>query len=303
MELSTGKQELVNPGNMGCPGCGAVLSMRHALKILGERTIVTMPACCWSIISGPYPTTALGVPLLHVPFEAAASCAVGIRQALERQGKNDITVMAWAGDGGTFDIGLQALSCAAERNEDILFVCYDNEAYMNTGIQRSSATPEGAWTTTTPEGEGIFKKDIVEIVRAHRVAYVATAVVTYAGDFKMKFEKAKATKGFRFLHLLSACPTGWRISSKDSVEVIRLAVESGLFPLMENNPEGEMMLTYYPEKLIPVSEYFRFQGRFRKMSDSQISAMQTDVEERMKRLGYSEEEAILRSDKPVSRFM
>jgi pyruvate/2-oxoacid:ferredoxin oxidoreductase beta subunit len=282
--------EYVSGGNVGCPGCGAVLGMRHVLKIMGKRTIVVMPACCWGIIAGPFPSTSLRVPLLQVPFETGAACAGGVRQALISQGREDITVMVWAGDGGTFDIGLQALSCAAERNEDIIFVCYDNEAYMNTGIQRSSATPEAAWTTTTPEGEGRFKKDIFEIVRAHRPTYVASAVVTHTTDFQMKFEKAKSKKGFRFIHLLSACPAGWRISSDESIEVIRLAVESGSFPLMETDKEGEVRLTYYPEKLIPVAEYLGLQGRFKQISEHQISGIQKFVEKRMTKLGYTEEE-------------
>jgi len=289
MKLTVRNEEYISGGNMGCPGCGAVLSMRHVLKIMGRKTIVVMPACCWSIIAGPFPSTCLKVPLLHVPFEAAAACAAGVRQALIHQGREDITVMAWAGDGGTFDIGLQALSCTAERDEDIIYVCYDNEAYMNTGIQRSSATPEGSWTTTTPRGESRFKKDIFEIVRAHRPAYVATAVVTYAKDFQRKFEKAKAKKGFRFIHLLSACPPGWRISPGDSIEVVRLAVETGIFPLKETDDDGEVRLTYYPETLIPVSEYFRSQGRFRQMSEEQIAQIQRFVEESMRQLGYWEE--------------
>lgn len=290
MKLEISRDEYVSGGNVGCPGCGAVLGMRHVLKIMGKRTIVVMPACCWGIIAGPFPSTSLRVPLLHVPFETGAASAAGVRQALISQGKEEITVMVWAGDGGTFDIGLQALSCAAERDEDIIFVCYDNEAYMNTGIQRSSATPEAAWTTTTPEGEGRFKKDIFEIVRAHRPSYVASAVVTHPTDFQMKFEKAKAKKGFRFIHLLSACPVGWRISSENSIEVIRLAVESGSFPLMETDEEGEVSLTYYPERLIPVAEYLGLQGRFKQISEPQISGIQEFVEKRMTKLGYTEEE-------------
>jgi len=279
--------EYVSGGNVGCPGCGAVLGMRHVLKIMGRRTIVVMPACCWGIIAGPFPSTSLRVPLLHVPFAAGAACAGGVRQALKTQGEEDITVMVWAGDGGTFDIGLQSLSCAAERDEDIIFVCYDNEAYMNTGVQRSSATPEAAWTRTTPEGEGRFKKDIFEIVRAHRPAYVASAAVTHPLDFRMKFEKAKAQKGFRFIHLLSSCPPGWRISSADSVEVIRLAVESGSFPLMETDEEGEVRLTYHPKRLIPVGEYLGLQGRFRDITEGRVAEIQRLVKKRIRKLGYT----------------
>lgn len=289
MNLKVSQDEFISGGNMGCPGCGAVLGMRHVLKIMGKRTIIVMPACCWSIVCGPYPSTCLKIPLLHVPFETAAACAAGVRQALTRQGQKDITVMAWAGDGGTFDIGIQALSCTAERNEDIIYVCYDNEAYMNTGIQRSSATPEGAWTTTTPQGERIFKKDMFEIVRAHRPTYVATAVVSHANDFQMKFEKAKALKGFRFIHLLSACPTGWRIPADASIEAVRLAVESGIFPLKETDSEGDVRLTYHPESLVPVSEYLNVQGRFKDIPSAYVDTIQKHVNEQMHALGYLED--------------
>jgi pyruvate/2-oxoacid:ferredoxin oxidoreductase beta subunit len=277
--------------------------MRHVLKILGKKTIVVMPACCWGIIAGPYPTTALQVPLLQVPFAAGAACAAGVRQALDRQEKKDITVMVWAGDGGTFDIGLQALSCAAERNEDLLFVCYDNEAYMNTGIQRSSATPRGAWTTTTPEGESVRKKDIVRIVEAHRPAYVATAAVGYASDFRIKLEKAKRIHGFRFIHLFSPCPPGWRIDAQDSLEVMRLAVESGIFPLMESDGRGQMKLTYYPKDLLPVRQYFESQGRFKGMPHDQIEVIQKEVEEEIKKLGYSKKEAVKQKGGSVIKFI
>jgi pyruvate/2-oxoacid:ferredoxin oxidoreductase beta subunit len=304
MNLQISQDEFVSGGNMGCPGCGAVLGMRHVLKVMGKRTIVVMPACCWSIITGPFPSTCMKVPLLHVPFETAAACAAGVRQALNRQGQEDVTVMAWAGDGGTFDIGIQAISCTAERNEDIIYVCYDNEAYMNTGIQRSSATPEGAWTTTTPQGERIFKKDIFEIIRAHRPSYVATAVVTHAKDFQMKFEKAKSLKGFRFIHLLSACPTGWRIPADASVQAVWQAVESGVFPLKEADSDGKVRLTYHPERLIPVAEYFKSQGRFKGMPDSDLELFQEYVNQRMRKLGYSEGDTKRSdSDLPVRKFM
>jgi pyruvate/2-oxoacid:ferredoxin oxidoreductase beta subunit len=284
--LNIPRDEYVSGGNLGCPGCGAVLGMRHVLKIMGKKTVVVMPASCWGIIAGPFPSTSLKVPLLHTPFAAGAACAAGVRQALDSQGKKEITVMVWAGDGGTFDIGLQALSSTAERNEDFIYVCYDNEAYMNTGIQRSSATPQAAWTTTTPEGKDRFKKDIFEIVRAHRPSYAASTVVTHPEDFEMKFQKAKAKKGFRFIHLLSACPAGWRISSDHAIESVRLAVESGVFPLLETDEEGEVRLTYHPEELIPVAKYLSLQGRFNGFSEPRVNAIQESVEKRMRKLGY-----------------
>lgn len=275
--------EYLNSGHMACPGCGASLSMRHALKVLGEETIVVLPACCWSIIAGGFPTTALSVPLLHVPFATAAACASGVRRALLSRGREEVTVMAWAGDGGTFDIGLQALSGAAERREDFLYVCYDNEAYMNTGIQQSSATPAGAWTTTTPAGKEFAygKKDILEILRAHRPAYLATATIACPEDFLAKFAAARKRRGFRFIHLLSPCPPGWKIDSRDSLAVTRLAVDSGVFPLVEMDDGGRLRLTCEPAHPVPVADYLRAQGRFRTVRDEDLEPLQRRVDERL----------------------
>jgi pyruvate ferredoxin oxidoreductase beta subunit/2-oxoisovalerate ferredoxin oxidoreductase beta subunit len=271
--------EYLHTGHMACPGCGASLSLRHALKMLGEQTIVVMPACCTSIIVGGQPTTAVSVPLLHVPFATAAACASGVRRALLAQGHREITVMVWAGDGGTFDIGLQAISGAAERHEDFLYVCYDNEAYMNTGIQRSSATPPGAWTATTPAGKELEyeKKDIISIIKAHRPSYLATATIAYPEDFMAKFEKAKKLSGFRFLHLLASCPAGWKLDSSASLEVTRLAVETGMFPLLEQNEDNELQLTYVPETYEPLAGYFHAQGRYKGLTADQINFLQGEV--------------------------
>ncbi|HDJ29011.1 MAG TPA: pyruvate synthase subunit beta [Proteobacteria bacterium] len=277
--------EYLHTGHMACPGCGASLSLRHALKMLGEQTIVVMPACCTSIIVGGQPTTAVSVPLIHVPFATAAACASGVRRALLAQGRQEVTVMVWAGDGGTFDIGLQAISGAAERHEDFLYVCYDNEAYMNTGIQRSSATPPGAWTTTTPAGKELEyeKKDIISIIKAHRPSYLATATIAYPEDFMAKFAKAKKLSGFRFLHLLAACPAGWKLDSSASLEVTRLAVETGMFPLLEQNEDNELQLTYVPKTYEPLASYFRIQGRYKNLTDEQINFLQGEVRWRNKK--------------------
>ena len=188
-ETTALEHELVCRGHMACPGCGAVLAMRYVLNAMGPRTMVALPACCWSVIAGRHPESALKVPLFHTAFETAAAVATGMRGALDARGDIETQVLAWAGDGGTFDIGLQALSGAAERNENFIFVCYDNEAYMNTGVQRSSATPAGAWTTTTParQPEPHHKKDIMGIMAAHRIPYVATASVGYPDDLARNF--------------------------------------------------------------------------------------------------------------------
>ena len=277
--------DLMMPGLLSCQGCGTALAMKLALKALGERTVVVIPACCWSIIIGVYPHSTLRVPVIHVPFETAAVAASGVRAGLDIRGESNVTVMAWAGDGGTFDIGLQSLSGAAERNEDILYACYDNEAYMNTGIQRSSATPVGAWTTTTPTGslKQEPKKDIVSILLAHGIPYIATASVAYPDDFVNKFKKAKEIKGTRFIHILSPCPPGWRIDSSKSIKVARMATQSRIFPLFEVEA-GRLSITVKPEKTLPVRDYLMSQGRFSQMSEDMVSQVQAHAERRWKDL-------------------
>ena len=183
--------ELVSSGHMACAGCGAALAMRYALKGLGKKTIFTIPAGCWAVFDGPFPFSSLKVPMFHTALETTAAVASGIKAGLRARHDNQTTVVGWAGDGGTADIGFQALSSAAERNEDIIFFCYDNEAYMNTGIQRSSATPEGAWTTTTPtlapkKGP---KKDLIALMAAHYIPYAASASLAYPEDMLTKIKK------------------------------------------------------------------------------------------------------------------
>ena len=278
-------EELVQPGMLSCQGCGASLSMKLALKGLGEKTIIVIPACCWSIIIGAYPYSSLQVPVIHVPFETAAVAASGVKAAMNMRGETDVTVMAWAGDGGTYDIGLQALSGAAERNDDILYVCYDNEAYMNTGIQRSSATPPGAWTTTTPAGavKEEPKKDMEKIMLAHGVPYVASASVAYPDDLVRKFEKAKTIRGTRFIHLLSPCPPGWRIDSAKSISITRMATQSCIFPIFEIE-EGNYTLNVVPDKTLPIQDYLRVQGRFKEMEESMVKRVQQQVDHRWQEL-------------------
>ncbi|NOZ03603.1 MAG: 3-methyl-2-oxobutanoate dehydrogenase subunit beta [FCB group bacterium] len=273
------KVEIMGSGHLACPGCGATMAMRYALKALGRKTVVVIPACCWSIIDGAAPYSVLGVPVFHTAFETAASTATGIKAGFVAQGKTDINVLAWAGDGGTFDIGFQSLSGAAERNEDIIYVCYDNEAYMNTGIQRSSATPQGAWTTTTPvqNPKSRPKKNIVDALAAHHIPYIATASVSYPDDFIRKLRKAKSMKGMRFLHILSPCPPGWKSQAEDSVKIARLAVECCVFPLYEVHDGRRYNLTHKPKGL-PVKEYLKLQGRFRHLSDADIEKIQTEVD-------------------------
>ena len=279
------REELLEPGHLACPGCGAPIAMRLVLKALGPRTIVVLPACCWSIIAGPWPQSSLKVPLYHTAFETGASVASGVKAALEARGDRETTVMAWAGDGGTFDIGLQALSGAAERNEDFIYCCYDNEAYMNTGIQRSSATPWGAWTTTTPAShpESHPKKDILAIMAAHRIPYAATASVAYPEDLLAKARRAKETRGTRFLHILSPCPPGWKTGDDESIALARMAVTSRVFPLLEVE-DGERWRFTVEHPGDPVAPYLARQGRFRHLTPEQIARIQSEVDARWEML-------------------
>ena len=267
-------------GHVACPGCGAAIAMRFALKALGAKTMVVIPACCWGVIAGPYPQTSLKVPILHTAFATAGATASGLRAALDMKGDTETTVVAWAGDGGTFDIGIQALSGAVERNEDFIYVCYDNEAYMNTGVQRSSATPFGSRTTTTP-GKGwkrSRKTDLTEILAAHRIPYAATASIAFPEDMIKKFEFAKQLKGgTRFLHVFASCPTGWRIPTEISVKIARLAVQTNVFPLYEIKNGIDYTLNYRGNR--PVTDYLKVQGRFKHLTDDDFKQIQDMVDE------------------------
>ena len=280
MQLDVTDREYVYSGHVGCPGCGAAIAMRFVLKALGDRMVMVLPACCWSIIAGAYPQSALKVPVLHSAFETGGAVASGVRAALDMKGDFETTVVTWAGDGGTFDIGFQALSGAVERNENFIYVCYDNEAYMNTGIQRSSSTPYGAWTTTTPgrEWKKMRKKNIVEALAAHRIPYAATASIAYPEDLLGKARKAKAMKGSRFLHIFSSCPTGWRIPSEMSVKIARMAVQTNIFPLYEVEDGVRYTINFTPKGYL-VKEYFRLQGRFQHLSDADLEQIQEMVQE------------------------
>jgi pyruvate/2-oxoacid:ferredoxin oxidoreductase beta subunit len=285
IRLTIPEDEIMSPGHLACQGCGASLALRYALKALGRKTIISIPACCWAVIDGPFPYSAAGVPVYHCAFETAASTASGISHALSRLGKDDVTSLAWAGDGGTFDIGLQSLSGAAERGDDILYIVYDNEAYMNTGIQRSSATPHGAWTTTTPgrhykKGP---KKNIMEIMTAHSIPYAATANIAYPEDFIKKVVKAKGFKGTRFIHLYAPCPTGWKHAPDITIQVARLATETNVFPLYEV-VDGVYEINRKNANPKPVSEYLKIQGRFRHLTGEDVQTIQIEVNKSWERL-------------------
>ncbi len=286
MKLTLPEEELMSPGHLACQGCGATMAMRYVLKALGPKTIVCIPACCWAVIDGPFPHSSLSVPIFHCAFETAASTAAGVKAGLEITGDTETAVLAWAGDGGTFDIGLQALSGAAERNDDIIYVCYDNEAYMNTGIQRSSATPYGAWTTTTPvkHFKNRPKKDIDAIMAAHRIPYLATASVAFPEDLFKKAKKAREIKGTRFLHIYAPCPSGWKSRPEDTVKLARLAVQTGIFPLYEIEDGERTTINIKVKERKPINEYLRLQGRFRHLKDQDIADMQAEVDRKTERL-------------------
>ncbi len=280
MTLTLPAEEYVGSGNLACQGCGANLALRYVLKALGPRTVLCIPACCWAVIDGAFPHSCMDVPIYHCAFETAASTATGVKAGLEMLGDTETTVVAWAGDGGTFDIGLQALSGAAERNTDIIYVCYDNEAYMNTGIQRSSATPYGAWTTTTPIKffKDQPKKDIDAIMAAHRIPYMATGSVAYPEDIFKKIKKAKAIKGTRFFHIYAPCPTGWKSRPEDAVKLARMVVQNGLFPLYEVENGEKYTMTVKVKDKKPIADYLKLQGRFRHLKPEEIAAIQAGVD-------------------------
>src|SRR4030042_2107813 len=271
--------ENLGHGHLSCAGCEAAVSMRLTLKALGEKTVMVFPASCWSIIPGFWPYSSFRIPSVHAGFVAGGATASGVRAALDIRGDHETIVAVWAGDGATFDIGLQVLSGAAERNDDFIYICNDNEAYMNTGTQRSSATPYLAWTTTTPTSAPKMepKKNIMEIMVAHQIPYAATACVAYPEDFYNKVRKAKEIKGLKFIHLLSTCPTGWRIPSQFSIRVARLAVLTRIFPLYEVEGGERLTINVKPE-FAPVRDYLKMQGRFKHLTDQDIEVIQKNVE-------------------------
>jgi pyruvate ferredoxin oxidoreductase beta subunit len=283
------KEEYFASGHRACQGCGEALAIRLMCKALGKETVIANATGCMEVISSLYPTTAWKLPWVHVAFPNAAAVGAGVEaglKALRRKGKiadRYVKTVAIGGDGGTVDIGLQALSGAMERGHDMLYVCFDNEAYMNTGIQRSSATPFGASTTTAPSGKvsignKTWKKNVPEIMVAHNISYVATACHSYPIDFMNKVKKAREIKGPAYIHCLSVCPTGWRVGSEQCIKMGRLAVETGIFPIYEVENGKYRVTIEMPKKLRPVTDYIKKQGRFRHLGPDDIRAIQERVD-------------------------
>lgn len=284
--------DYLRAGHAACPGCGLATGMKLVLQAMGPKTIAVIVPSCEGSIGGVYPVTAYGVATFHSAFEIAAPTAAGISNALKIQGKDDIQVVAFAGDGGTFDIGLQSLSGVAKNNDDIIYVCLDNEAYMNTGIQVSSATPSYAWTGTTPRGNPRRKKGIMQIMAAHYNPYSATASIGFPEDLMRKVRRAMSIRGTKFIHLLTPCPTGWRTASDLSPELSILAVETNIFPLYEVE-NGKVVIINREPRRLPVREYLSRQGRFRHLNEDEIAAIQKEADgewERLSRLAGSRAE-------------
>jgi len=281
--LNLPEEELVQPGNRACAGCGLGLVYRTALKALGEKTILVVPPSCLTVLQGIYPVAATKLPCLNVVFASTAAAATGVAAAMRARKKDGVNVVAFAGDGGTSDIGIQALSGACERGDDFIYICYDNEAYMNTGVQRSGTTPQGVLTTTTPyTGKPQASKNVPAIVAAHGIEYVATASASYPTDLYDKVKKAMTHKGVRYLHVHTPCPAGWGFDARFSVAIGQLAVESGMYDLYEIE-NGVKQLTGPSQKLltkkrIPVKEYLSTQVRFRSLSEESAKAFQEQTD-------------------------
>jgi pyruvate/2-oxoacid:ferredoxin oxidoreductase beta subunit len=270
-------------GHAACPGCVEALTVRHVLAAIGPDAMAVIPPSCMAIIAGPQPFSSLHIPVYQPTLEASAAAASGLRRALDAQGKHETQVIVLAGDGGTYDIGFQCLSSAAERNENILYFCLDNEGYMNTGAQKSSSTPHYAKTGSTPEGKTTRKKNLTEIMAAHEVPYAATASIGFLPDLLRKVAKARAIRGFRIVTLLVPCLDGWGLPDDGGLAAARVATECGAFPLYEVE-DGRRYTLNHAHRSRPVGDYVALQRRYRHLSAAQIAALQAEVDDGWTRL-------------------
>ena len=273
-------------GHKACAGCGGSLAVRAALKVLGKNAVSVLPAGCMSAVGFNFPQLCFSNNSIISTFAGTASMLTGIEAGLRAKGYKDFTAVGFAGDGGTADIGIQALSGAIDRNDNIIYICYDNEAYMNTGIQKSGLTPFGARTTTTPAGANIHgnirpKKNMFEIVAAHGIPYAATASVGYIGDFIAKVQKASQIQGTKYIHVIAPCPTGWGVAAYETVEIAKEVVDSGLWYLAEYE-NGEYRLTHRPKEFTSAEAYLKRQGRFRHLTEDDIKVITDSRDEKWK---------------------
>jgi len=276
-KLDINEQAMLCSGHAACPGCVEALSVRHVLATMGSDTMAVIPPSCMAIIAGPQPFSSLKIPVYQPTLEASAAAASGLRRALDAQGKRETQVIVLAGDGGTYDIGFQCLSSAAERNENILYFCLDNEGYMNTGAQKSSSTPHYATTGSTPEGKLTRKKNLIDIMAAHQVPYAATASAAHLPDLVRKVNKAKAIRGFRIITILIPCIDGWGLPDDGGLQAARYAVESGAFPLYEVE-DGLRYTINHPSCTRPVSDYLALQRRYRGLDAQRTASLQSELE-------------------------
>lgn len=284
--LNLPEEEFVHPGNRACAGCGLSIVYRTALKAIGRDTILVVPPSCLTVLQGLHPIASTKLPSLNVTFASTGAAAAGVAAALQVRGKDSTHVVAWAGDGGTADIGIQALSGACERGDNFIFICYDNEAYMNTGVQRSGTTPQGVLTTTTPiTGKLQKNKDVPSIMAAHGIDYVATCSASYPLDIYNKLKKALTIQGVKYIHIHTPCPPGWGFDPRYTIKIGKLAVETGLYSLYEIE-HGRWAFTGPSRRLTrknarPVAEYLKMQSRFKALSEDRISEMQQEIYERI----------------------
>jgi pyruvate ferredoxin oxidoreductase beta subunit/2-oxoisovalerate ferredoxin oxidoreductase beta subunit len=271
------EQDIFCSGHVGCPGCPEALAIRWVLNTMGPRTVAIVPPSCAAQVSGGYPYTSMRIPMYQPTLESCGAAASGISRALKRKGKDDVNVLVMAGDGGTYDIGIQSLSGAAERGEDMVYVCLDNEGYMNTGGQKSGSTPRLAFTASTPAGKPTPKKNLAEIMAAHRIPYMATATVGYPDDLTRKVARARDLRGTRFILVLTPCLAGWGLPDDAAVRVSRLAVESGFFPLFEVE-NGERYTVNRGPSGLPVESYLKAQKRYAHLTPEQVGEIQQEVD-------------------------
>lgn len=277
----------VTGGHALCAGCGSGLGLRLTLLALGQKTIIINTAGCLTLQT-TYPYTPFKTPWLFLAIENAGAAATGIYHALKVLKKEkDVNIVAYAGDGALYDIGLQSMSNTLERGDNVFFIVYNNQNFANTGVQMSSATPEFAWTTTTPLGNPFMRKPICKIVAAHGIPYVATATVGFPLDYVNKLRKAKEMKGPKFIDLLCPCVPGWGFNSNETIKISKLAVETGAWPLYEI-VNGKFNLTYKPEKLKPVKEYLKLQRRFKHLKQKEIDQIQKIINEEWNKLTKGE---------------